>query len=92
MAGQAGAASFKAQNGTNMTEHIGADNTHTRRIAEFVSSLSYERIPQAVRERTSRRQAALIDAVLNLEKLSDAKQLARLLRVAGKPDGGSGGA
>ena len=34
-----------------MTEHIGADNVHTRRMAEFVSALSYERVPQAVRER-----------------------------------------
>jgi 2-methylcitrate dehydratase PrpD len=34
-----------------MTEHGGADNPHTRKIAEFVSSLTYERIPQAVRER-----------------------------------------
>jgi aconitate decarboxylase len=34
-----------------MTEHSGADNVHTRRMAEFVSALSYERIPQAVRER-----------------------------------------
>jgi aconitate decarboxylase len=34
-----------------MAEHIDAGNAHTRRIAEFVSSLTYERIPQAVRER-----------------------------------------
>jgi 2-methylcitrate dehydratase PrpD len=41
---------------------------------------------------TSKGQAALIDAVLNLEKLSDAKQLARLLRVADRPSGGNDGA
>ena len=34
-----------------MTEHASADNPHTRRIAEFVSSLAYERIPREVRER-----------------------------------------
>jgi aconitate decarboxylase len=34
-----------------MTEHVGADNPHTRRIAEFVSTLTYDRIPTAVRER-----------------------------------------
>jgi aconitate decarboxylase len=34
-----------------MAEHAGADNVHTRRIAEFVSSLTYERIPAEVRER-----------------------------------------
>jgi aconitate decarboxylase len=34
-----------------MTEHAGADNPHTRRIAEFVSTLTYDRIPAAVRER-----------------------------------------
>jgi len=28
-----------------MAEHAGVDNLHTRRIAEFVSALSYERIP-----------------------------------------------
>ncbi len=28
-----------------MTEHAGADNVHTRSIAEFVSTLTYERIP-----------------------------------------------
>jgi aconitate decarboxylase len=33
-----------------MAEHIDAGNAHTRRIAEFVSSLTYERIPQAVRK------------------------------------------
>jgi aconitate decarboxylase len=31
--------------------HAGTDNVHTRRIAEFVSGLTYARIPQAVRER-----------------------------------------
>ncbi|HEX4409715.1 MAG TPA: MmgE/PrpD family protein [Xanthobacteraceae bacterium] len=34
-----------------MTLHAGADNVHTRAIAEFVSKLTYERIPDAVRER-----------------------------------------
>jgi len=34
-----------------MAEHVGADNAHTRKIAQFVSTLSYERIPQQVRER-----------------------------------------
>ena len=34
-----------------MAEHVGADNAHTRKIAQFVSTLSYERIPQEVRER-----------------------------------------
>jgi aconitate decarboxylase len=34
-----------------MSEHAGADNLHTRRIAEFVSTLTYDRIPEAVRER-----------------------------------------
>jgi len=34
-----------------MSEHARTDNPHTRRIAEFVSSLSYERIPEAVRQR-----------------------------------------
>src|SRR5690242_14478339 len=34
-----------------MAEHAAADNVHTRRIAEFVSGLSYERIPAEVRER-----------------------------------------
>jgi len=34
-----------------MTEHAGADNLHTRRMAEFVSTLTYERIPAEVRER-----------------------------------------
>jgi len=34
-----------------MTEHAGADNVHTRRMAEFVATLSYERIPAEVRER-----------------------------------------
>jgi len=31
--------------------HTGADNVHTRRIAEFVSTLSYDRVPAEVRER-----------------------------------------
>src|SRR4051794_30495662 len=34
-----------------MGEHAGADNVHTRQIAEFVAALSYERIPAEVRER-----------------------------------------
>jgi aconitate decarboxylase len=34
-----------------MAEHVGADNAHTRKIAQFVSTLSYERVPQQVRER-----------------------------------------
>ncbi len=34
-----------------MAEHSSADNVHTRRIAEFVSALGYERIPAEVRER-----------------------------------------
>ncbi len=34
-----------------MTEHTNADNVHTRDIAGFVSGLTYEKIPAAVRER-----------------------------------------
>jgi aconitate decarboxylase len=34
-----------------MAEHAGADNVHTRKIAEFVSTLTYDRIPAEVRER-----------------------------------------
>ena len=34
-----------------MTEHAAADNPHTRKIAEFVSALTYEQIPAEVRER-----------------------------------------
>jgi 2-methylcitrate dehydratase PrpD len=34
-----------------MTEHGNTDNVHTRRIAEFVSRLTYEQIPGEVRER-----------------------------------------
>jgi aconitate decarboxylase len=34
-----------------MAEHTGTDNVHTCAIADFVSTLSYERIPQEVRER-----------------------------------------
>jgi len=34
-----------------MTEHTSADNVHTRAIAEFVSGLTYEKIPAGVRER-----------------------------------------
>jgi aconitate decarboxylase len=34
-----------------MSEHSGDDNAHTRRMAEFISALSYECIPQAVCER-----------------------------------------
>jgi len=36
---------------TLMGEHAAVDNVHTRRIAEFVSGLTYERIPAEVRER-----------------------------------------
>src|SRR5271155_1122382 len=34
-----------------MVAHAGANNVHTRAIAEFVSSLTYEQIPAEVRER-----------------------------------------
>jgi 2-methylcitrate dehydratase PrpD len=34
-----------------MGEHASVDNVHTRRIAEFVSALSHDRIPAEVRER-----------------------------------------
>jgi aconitate decarboxylase len=34
-----------------MTAHAGGNNVHTRRIAEFVSGLTYEKIPAEVRER-----------------------------------------
>jgi aconitate decarboxylase len=34
-----------------MTEHAGADNPHTRKIAQFVSTLTYDRVPSEVRER-----------------------------------------
>jgi aconitate decarboxylase len=34
-----------------MTEHASGDNPHTRKIADFVSTLTYERIPAEVRER-----------------------------------------
>jgi aconitate decarboxylase len=34
-----------------MGAHAGGDNVHTRRIAEFVSGLTYEKIPAEVRER-----------------------------------------
>src|SRR5579863_1960336 len=34
-----------------MTERVSADNVHTRKIAEFVSGLTYEQIPDEVRER-----------------------------------------
>jgi 2-methylcitrate dehydratase PrpD len=34
-----------------MAEHNGGNNVHTRAMAEFISELSYEAIPQAVRER-----------------------------------------
>src|SRR6204780_5894160 len=34
-----------------MAAHAGANNVHTRRIGEFVSGLTYERIPAEVRER-----------------------------------------
>src|SRR6202166_2005778 len=34
-----------------MDAHAGANNVHTRKIAEFVSGLTYEQIPAEVRER-----------------------------------------
>jgi aconitate decarboxylase len=34
-----------------MAEHSGTNNVHTRKIADFVSQLTYERIPTEVRER-----------------------------------------
>ena len=34
-----------------MTEHSAEDGGHTRRIAEFVSALTYDRTPTEVRER-----------------------------------------
>src|SRR5712691_7123399 len=34
-----------------MAEHSGTNNVHTRKIADFVSQLTYERIPAEVRER-----------------------------------------
>jgi len=34
-----------------MAEHPRTDNVHTRRIAEFVAGLRYERVPQEVRAR-----------------------------------------
>ena len=34
-----------------MAEHAGGNNEHTRKIAEFVSGLSYDAIPAEVRER-----------------------------------------
>ena len=34
-----------------MAEHSETDNLHTRRIAKFVSKLTYEQIPADVRER-----------------------------------------
>src|SRR5579862_7828249 len=34
-----------------MAEHGNTDNVHTRRIAEFVSHLTYDQIPAEVRER-----------------------------------------
>src|SRR6202451_2697127 len=34
-----------------MAAHAGANNVHTRKIAEFVSGLTYEQIPSEVRER-----------------------------------------
>jgi 2-methylcitrate dehydratase PrpD len=35
-----------------MAEHSGTDNIHTRKIADFVSKLTFEQIPAEVRERT----------------------------------------
>jgi aconitate decarboxylase len=37
--------------GLNMNAHAASTNPHTRKIAEFVSGLSYAQIPAAVRER-----------------------------------------
>jgi 2-methylcitrate dehydratase PrpD len=34
-----------------MSDHSAADNIHTRRIADFVSQLRYEHLPESVRER-----------------------------------------
>jgi len=34
-----------------MSDHSAADNIHTRRIADFVSQLRYEQIPESVRDR-----------------------------------------
>jgi len=34
-----------------MSDHSATDNVHTRRIADFVSQLRYEQIPESVRER-----------------------------------------
>src|SRR5213080_5043677 len=34
-----------------MSDHSSADNIHTRRIADFVSQLRFEQIPEPVRER-----------------------------------------
>ena len=34
-----------------MSDHAKVDNVHTRRIAEFVSGLTYDAIPLEVRER-----------------------------------------
>src|SRR5689334_18943876 len=42
---------LQTQGNRLMGEHAAADNVHTRRIAEFVSGLTYERIPAEVRER-----------------------------------------
>jgi hypothetical protein len=41
---------------------------------------------------TRKRQAALVDAVLNLEKVADGKELIRLLRAGTRISGGSDGA
>src|ERR1700688_776683 len=34
-----------------MAEHLGAGNLHTRKVAEFASGLTYDRIPAEVRDR-----------------------------------------
>ena len=34
-----------------MSDHAKVDNVHTRRIAEFVSGLTYDAVPVEVRER-----------------------------------------
>jgi len=44
--------SHRARAGSrDMAQHPGTKNIHTRRIADFVSQLTYERIPQEIRER-----------------------------------------
>jgi len=56
-----------------MTHEAASDNPCTRGIAEFVSGLRYEAIPPAEQWR---------DAMLGLESLEDAAQVARLMSKA----------